>query len=219
MRAYYYIEKDGQIFLKEKNSLFTFPESEREIPFKIKVLREMPLNLRGTRILYCSPELKDHPSDWAHKDTIPAMDRVDKIVHLAVNRSLVRHVSDAIIAKDGKVLMVKACRGLIPGVWDIPGGFINYGESPENSLIREVKEETGLDIEIKSLLHVSTTIVAGLYFLALIYVCDVRGGKINPDRTEISEVAWLPLGEAIRKAEMHFVRKSLELFKKTLSRK
>lgn len=214
MKTYYYIEKDGQIFLVEKKGKLTFPETKKEIPFPIEILRDMPLN--EGKVFFCSPKIKDHPNHWIHKDSIPVQDKVDPIVRLAVNRSLVRHVSDAIIPQEGKVLMVKASRGLTVGMWDLPGGFISYGESPEESLLREVKEETGLDIRIKKLHHINTNIVKGFYFIALIYLCEVTGGKLQPDKTEIAEAEWLPLNDAIKGTKKLFVRKSLELYKKSL---
>lgn len=51
---------------------------------------------------------------------------------------------DVIISHDGGVVLV--LRKNPPAGWAIPGGFIDYGESAEDAAIREMKEETGLDI-------------------------------------------------------------------------
>lgn len=48
----------------------------------------------------------------------------------------------------GEVLLIQKCRGPYIGYWVVPGGRINPGERSEDCAIREVKEETGLDIEI-----------------------------------------------------------------------
>ena len=58
-----------------------------------------------------------------------------------------------IILRNNEVLMVqqRVQRGAI--VWVFPGGGIEKGETPEEACIREVKEETGLEVKICSLLH------------------------------------------------------------------
>ncbi|GAB4541350.1 MAG: NUDIX hydrolase [Thermodesulfovibrionia bacterium] len=58
---------------------------------------------------------------------------------------------DAIIEIDGGIILVK--RKNPPYGWAIPGGFVDYGETLEEAVIREAKEETGLDIEIIRQFH------------------------------------------------------------------
>ncbi len=54
------------------------------------------------------------------------------------------------ISKNGKILLLKRreTKKFLPGYYDIPGGKVEPGEDPNHALIREVKEETGLDTEI-----------------------------------------------------------------------
>jgi ADP-ribose pyrophosphatase YjhB (NUDIX family) len=58
---------------------------------------------------------------------------------------------DAIIETEGGVVLIK--RKNPPYGWALPGGFVNYGESLEDAVYREVKEETGLDIELIRQFH------------------------------------------------------------------
>ncbi len=53
---------------------------------------------------------------------------------------------NCIIEKDGKVLLVQEAIGKIRGLWSVPGGKVDLGESFEEAVIREVKEETNLDV-------------------------------------------------------------------------
>ena len=55
-----------------------------------------------------------------------------------------------IVVKDNKILILKRLetKKVFPGYWDLPGGKIDLGESPESAVVRETKEETGLDVEI-----------------------------------------------------------------------
>ncbi len=61
---------------------------------------------------------------------------------------------DAVIIKDNKVLLIK--RGTQPdrGFWAVPGGYVNWNESVEDSVRREVKEETNLDVKQLKLIGV-----------------------------------------------------------------
>jgi len=61
---------------------------------------------------------------------------------------------DALIERQGKVLLIRRKKGPYKGSWALPGGFVEYGESVEEAVRREVKEETNLDLRIKRLLGV-----------------------------------------------------------------
>ncbi len=61
---------------------------------------------------------------------------------------------DAVIERSGKILLIKRKNEPFMGRWALPGGFIEYSESAEDAIIREVKEETNLEISIKALLGV-----------------------------------------------------------------
>ena len=61
----------------------------------------------------------------------------------------------ALIVKDGKVLLVKRDEPAVKGAhmkWEIPGGKVDFGETPEQAIIREIKEETGVNVKIYRLL-------------------------------------------------------------------
>jgi 8-oxo-dGTP diphosphatase len=57
----------------------------------------------------------------------------------------------AIIKKDGKILMLD--RVNFPFGWACPSGHIEDGENPENAMVREVKEEVGVDVKKYNLIH------------------------------------------------------------------
>jgi len=61
---------------------------------------------------------------------------------------------DGIITKDEKILLIKRKNEPFKGKWALPGGFVEYGERVEEAVLREIKEETGLDAKIKKLLGV-----------------------------------------------------------------
>lgn len=62
--------------------------------------------------------------------------------------------AEAIVAVGGKVLLVKRAIEPFLGYWDIPGGFLEDGEHPEDGARREVREEARIEIELKGLIGV-----------------------------------------------------------------
>lgn len=63
-------------------------------------------------------------------------------------------VVSIILSNNGKILMIQRTNEPSKDYWCLPGGFINYQEKPEEAILREVKEETGVNIKIKSLIGV-----------------------------------------------------------------
>ena len=60
----------------------------------------------------------------------------------------------ALIQKDDSMLLIEKVRGPYTGMWDLPGGSIEFGETPLEALHREVLEETGLSISQSELLNI-----------------------------------------------------------------
>ena len=60
----------------------------------------------------------------------------------------------ALVLRNGKVLLVRRIIEPFRGYWDIPGGFCEADEHPAETALREVREETGLEIELTSLLGI-----------------------------------------------------------------
>ena len=95
-----------------------------------------------------------------------------------------------IFDQDDKILLVKSTYQRFHP-WGLPGGSLDYGESPEDAVKREVWEETGLIVEIKRFLLVKTWSPdrVGLY-----YLCEITGGEIYPT-DEVSEAGYFSLDD------------------------
>jgi len=111
------------------------------------------------------------------------------------------------IRKDRKVLLLRRDKEPMKGKWTGVGGKTKFLEEPLESCLREVKEETGLDIEPK-LAGVITTInkAKGSKWLLFVYIADSYHGELKPSREGI--LAWVNEGKLYEK-DLAFIRVSL----------
>jgi ADP-ribose pyrophosphatase YjhB (NUDIX family) len=94
-------------------------------------------------------------------------------------------VAAAIVRNDGRIL---AIRRRDNGHWEPPGGVLELGESIEEGLRREVREETGLEIEPERLTGVYKNMARGV--VALVFRCHATDGEPSTS-AEAQEFRWL----------------------------
>ena len=82
----------------------------------------------------------------------------------------------ALVAQAGSILLNQ--RDIDPGIgkWGLPAGFVDLGERVEDAAIREVKEETGLDVCLEGLLGVYSDVERGV--VLVVYCASVCGGEL-----------------------------------------
>lgn len=100
--------------------------------------------------------------------------------------------TSGLVEHDGKYLIVK--RGHEPGKgeWDLPGGFMEGDEPPEQAVHRELKEETGLDVTIGQLIGAYSAMFHGRPILSIAYHCTAPSDAVQLS-DENPEYKWLPL--------------------------
>jgi len=106
----------------------------------------------------------------------------------------------AVIICDGKILLEK--RKGEPGrdKWTIPGGLMELGEIAEQTVIREVREETNLEVEDPELIDVVNNIIADenakikYHFVIVDYYVKLKGGTLKA-ADDAAEVKWVKFDE------------------------
>lgn len=106
----------------------------------------------------------------------------------------------AVIVHEGKIVLEKRGNEPSKGKWSIPGGLVELGESPEQAVIREVKEETCLDVENPSLIDVVSNVdldekgKVKYHYVIIDYHVHVMGGKLQA-ASDAAELRWVPFDE------------------------
>lgn len=96
--------------------------------------------------------------------------------------------------KDGKVLLARHTYGSGKGKLIIPGGYVRFGEMPEETLVREYLEETGVQVKAGHLLGIRFNDKDWYAIFSSEYV----EGEARSDGDENSEVIWMAVDEALK---------------------
>jgi len=88
-------------------------------------------------------------------------------------------VGAIVVDSEGRVLLVQRGRPPGEGLWSLPGGRVERGETLRDALTREVREETGLAIEVGPLAEVVERMGDDYHFVILDYVARVIGGTLR----------------------------------------
>lgn len=101
----------------------------------------------------------------------------------------------AVIVRQGRVLLVKRDRRqkFEPGKWSLPGGAVEFGEAPVDSLLRELQEETGLrNVDVGEILGISTRVHdherEKKHVVLLVFSAETSEHPVIGD--EIEDVTW-----------------------------
>lgn len=113
-------------------------------------------------------------------------------------------VAGIVINSEGKWLVVKKKYSGLKGVWSLPAGFVQVGETADEAVIREVKEETGIDCEVTGLIGFRSGVIREeISDNMAIFCCtptnEIQG--INVQELELSDGRWLTIDELLDSGE------------------
>lgn len=107
--------------------------------------------------------------------------------------------------REGRVLLVERANPPGVGLWTVPGGKLEARETLAQAVAREVREETGLVVEVGTLACVVEHISEGYHYVILDYLARVIGGELAPAGdaraarfVDESELATLPLSDGLQ---------------------
>jgi 8-oxo-dGTP diphosphatase len=101
-----------------------------------------------------------------------------------------------LVEHDGKYLLIKRKKPPAAEHWAVPGGKVEYGETLENAAIREVKEETGLDIQLGEILAIVQVFREGFHYVIIDFRGKVIGGKLEP-KSDALEARFFTINEIL----------------------
>ena len=106
-----------------------------------------------------------------------------------------KHIGVAVIhGNDGRILIDRRKQeGLLGGLWEFPGGKIEPNESVEDCIVREIKEELGIDIEVNDRLITVNHAYSHFKVTLNVYNCAHLNGEPQP--IECDEIKWVTLDE------------------------
>ena len=97
----------------------------------------------------------------------------------------------AAILRDGRLLLVKRLRAPEAGCWNLPGGKVDFGESVEDAVRREIAEELGVEIALDGSLGHVEMIGDGQHWVSPIYAARlVKGEPVNAEPEKHAAVLW-----------------------------
>ena len=116
------------------------------------------------------------------------------------------NVVAAIIIQNGKCFSVQRGYGEYKDYWEFPGGKIEDGESNENALKREIKEELDTIIDVKELFDIIDYTYPTFHLHMYCYLCSIKEGNLHLiehedkkwlGKEDIDSVNWLPADKTI----------------------
>lgn len=134
-------------------------------------------------------------------------------------------VSIGIVRKNDKVLIGLKRKGPHPanlgGKWHFPGGVVEKNESPEEALLREIKEETNLEVKIKDIMGISILFNPNwkgnrIYTCQVFYECEAKTEDIIPS-SDLVDAKWVRVSELEKYLDEEYIKTLPEEVKKSLN--
>ena len=123
-----------------------------------------------------------------------------------------------VIEKDGKVLLVQEKQEICDGKWNLPAGHLDPNESIMQGAIREIKEETGCDVELTGIATIANRILEDDIFIEIIFATKLLNESIKIDPEEILDVKWWDIEDVLNNMDdklrnLNFIKQPIKNIK------
>lgn len=123
-----------------------------------------------------------------------------------------------LVIKDNKILMVKRYEPEVLDAhlkWEFPGGKVDFGETPQQAIVREVKEETGVLVKTKRLLPISVTTNWNYPWgvqqtLIFGFECKYLSEQKGTEDKHVVKIEWVLMNEVLKRDNLPGVKVFLE---------
>ena len=101
----------------------------------------------------------------------------------------------AAILRERRILLVKRLKAPEAGHWNLPGGKVDFLERVEDAVVREIREEIGVEIALERALGVTEMVgVDNQHWVSPVYLARIESGEpANREPDKLEAVAWFPL--------------------------
>lgn len=106
-----------------------------------------------------------------------------------------------VIEKDGKFLLVQEAQEKCRGKWNIPAGHLDPNETIFDGAKREIKEETGCNVELNGVCYIANRILEDDLFVMIVFNAKLIKENIEYDKEEILDVKWFDYDEIVNKMD------------------
>ena len=110
-----------------------------------------------------------------------------------------------VVIKDNKVLLARHTYGSGTGKLIIPGGYLNFGETPQEAVKREYLEETNIVVEPEDILGIRFN----MHDWYIVFRAKYISGEAKSDHDENSEVLWIEVEEALVREDVPELTKKM----------
>lgn len=99
-----------------------------------------------------------------------------------------------VIIEEDRLLLVERGNEPQKGLWAVPGGKVEWGETMRAAAAREATEETGLEVEVGDIVWTGEIIDPDFHLIIIDFVASVIGGQLSP-ADDAADVRWVPFEE------------------------
>ncbi|MDE6658556.1 MAG: NUDIX hydrolase [Eubacterium sp.] len=110
-----------------------------------------------------------------------------------------------VVIHNGKVLLARHTYGAGSGKLIVPGGYVDYGETPQDALVREYLEETGITVKPINIIGIRFN----MHDWYVAFKAEYVSGTPRTDNDENSEVLWIDVEEALKRDDVPDLTKKL----------
>lgn len=124
-----------------------------------------------------------------------------------------------ILNNNNEILLVKRALNdeFLPGCWELPGGGTNYGEIAQEALKREIKEECGLNVEIREPLTVNTYYIKDIQRVEITFLCMIIDAQYSVELShEHIDYKWVRKNELDNIETTEYIKGIIKSAERTL---